>query len=243
MTNIIIYGGASGLALLAGAWAGIYFKFKDRIIARFMAFGAGVLICALTFGLMEQAFNHGGFDAVFLGFLLGGLMFIAGDYVIHILGGTRHRKIQHFDNNASINGKAITMGALLDGIPESTALGIALFAGGGTGILMLFAIILSNFPEGISSISGLKKAGFSTAKIISIWLIVAIILATISVLSYVFLHDLNLNAIGAIESFAAGAILAMLANSMMPEAFEEGGPSIGMLTIFGFLTAFILAKI
>ncbi|MFA4995577.1 MAG: ZIP family metal transporter [Patescibacteria group bacterium] len=243
MTNAIIYGGASGLALLIGAWSGIYFKFKRKTIARFMAFGSGLLVCALTFGLMEEAFNQGGFDAAILGFVLGGLVFIGGDYLIHIFGGRRHKRTQNLVPKVESTGLVITLGALLDGIPESIALGIAIFNGAGTGLLMLIAIILSNFPEGISSIRGLRKENFSNRQIYSIWMVVAVLAFATTILSFLFLHDINPNIIGSIEAFAAGAILAMLADSMMPEAFEEGGFSIGALTVAGFLLAFILAKI
>lgn len=244
MTNAILYGGISGLALLVGAWAGMFFKLKQKTIARFMAFGSGVLICALTFGLMEEAFVSGGFDAAIGGFILGGAIFIAGDYLIHILGGRRHKRKQHLvPTGVESSGQVVTLGALLDGVPESIALGIAIFTGGGTGILMLVAITLSNFPESISSITGLKKENFSNGHIYLIWGIVALISFTTTVLSYIFLHDIDPNMIGIIEAFAAGAILAMLADSMMPEAFEEGGFTIGILTVLGFLTAFVLAKI
>jgi len=238
----LLFGLASGFSLLVGALTGSRFNLKQKTIAGFMAFGSGVLICALTFGLMEEAFGHGGFDAVIIGFLLGGITFIAGDYLVHKRGGRKHRRRQLYTTDKNANGKAITMGAMLDGIPESVALGIALFNGQGRGVLMLTAIILSNFPEGISSISGLRKEGFSKKKIFGIWALVAVITTAVTLASFVFLHDIGLNNIGIIEAFAAGAILAMLADTMMPEAFEDGGFTIGMLTVLGFLTAFIISR-
>jgi ZIP family zinc transporter len=243
MFTAVIYGIVSGISLLLGAITGSYFNLSQKTIARFMAFGAGVLICALTFGLMEEAFKHGGFDAVIIGFVAGGLLFIAGDYLIHKKGGRKHKRkplLPPKDNVA--NGKAITMGALLDGIPESVALGIAIAAGQGQGILMLSAIAISNFPEGVSSINGLKKEGFSKRNIFIMWAVVAVLTALATVLSYIYLKALNPNTIGIIEAFAAGAILAMLADTLMPEAYEEGGFSIGILTVFGFLTAFLLSR-
>lgn len=242
MQQIIIYSMISGLSLLAGALAGIYFKFQQKTIAALMAFGSGVLICSLTFGLMEEAFKHGGFDAVIIGFLSGGLVFIAGDYLIHYFGGRKHKRYQYFNTNNQPSGTAITLGAILDGIPESVALGITLFYNQGLGILMLAAIALSNFPEGISSITGLLKTGFKKSQIILMWSIVSGLIIMVTLLSFVFLPDLNLNTIGILEAFAAGAILAMLADSMMPEAFQEGGPTIGLLTVLGFLLAFILSR-
>jgi len=240
MQQVFIFSLISSFSLLVGALVGTLLKFSRKTIAALMAFGSGVLICALTFGLMEEAFAHGGFDAVIIGFLLGGIVFILGDYLIHYFGG-RFRKKHHNLTNET-NGTAITFGAILDGIPESIALGIALFSNQGIGILMLAAIVLSNFPEGISSIPGLIKECFSKSRIILIWLIVSVLLFVVVVLSYLFLADLNPNNLGIIEAFAAGAILAMLADSMMPEAFEEGGYSIGMMTVLGFLTSFILSR-
>jgi ZIP family zinc transporter len=242
MLQIFIYGLIAGFSLLIGALVGVAFKLKQKTIARFMAFGSGVLICALTFELMDEAFKQGGFDAVIIGFLAGGLAFILGDYLIHLKGGRRHRYNQHFTNNTETNGSAIALGAILDGVPETIALGITLFFGQGGGLLMLVAITLSNFPEGISSITGLKKEGYSNKKIYIIWFIVAIVLTAVAILSFSFLHNLNPNNIGVIEAFAAGAILAMLADTMMPEAYEEGGFSIAILTVLGFLIAFILSR-
>jgi ZIP family zinc transporter len=242
MGYVILYGTISGLALVVGAFIGNYFNLSQKAIARFMAFGSGVLVCALTFGLMEEAFNFGGFDAVIIGFLLGGLAFVIGDYFLHLKGGRNHKRRKLFESGAVTNGRAITMGAILDGIPESAALGISLFAGHGRAFLMAMAIVISNLPEGISSIAGLKKEGYSNKKIYWTWITVAIAVLAATVLSYLLLQGIDPNNIGIIEAFAAGAILAMLADTMMPEAFEDGGFSIGILTVLGFLLAFILAK-
>jgi len=108
---------------------------------------------------------------------------------------------------------------------------------------MVVAIFLSNLPEGLASVDDLKKEGFSKRQIYLIWLSVSIIVIITTILSYLFLKNLNLNTLGIILSFASGAILAMLADSMIPEAYEEGGYLIGLLTICGFLTAFIIYKL
>jgi len=242
MVQAFLFGAISGFSLLFGAIVGSAFNLKQKTIARFMAFGSGVLVCALTFGLMEEAFGHGGFDAIIIGFLAGGVSFVAGDYLVHIRGGRRHKRKQLVDAKKESNGKIITIGALLDGIPESVALGVALFSGQGRGLLMLVAIALSNFPEGISSVNGLRKEGFSRKKIFVMWTFVAILTLVVTLLSFSLLHNVTPNTIGVIEAFAAGAILAMLADSMMPEAFEEGGFSMGLLTVMGFLFAFIVSR-
>lgn len=243
MTQIILYGGITGGALFLGAVTGLIFKLSQRTIAGIIAFGSGVLICALTFGLMTEAFEMGGFDAVIIGFLLGGLAFIGIDYLLHLGGGRSHRR-KHFSlANDQSNGSVITLGTILDAIPESIALGVAVFNGLGTGLLMLVAIALNNFPESISSISGLRKQKYSNRKILILWLIVSLATALITILSYQFLREVNLNTLGMLEAFSAGAILAMLADTMMPEAFEEGGFAIGLLTVLGFLTAFVISRL
>jgi len=243
ITTVLLYASLTGFSLILGVIIGTTLRISQKIIAAIMAFGSGVLICALTFGLMEEAFKNGGFDAVIIGFLLGGLVFISGDVLIHRIGGRYHRRNRHHRSTRETNGKAIVLGSLLDGIPESIALGVALLSQNGIGLLMLVAVFLSNLPESLSSIDDLQSEGLSKRRIYLSWSIVSALVVASVVLSYLFLEKLDLNALGIIESFASGAILAMLADSMMPEAYEEGGFLIGFLTMLGFLTAFILSKI
>lgn len=242
MGYVILYSTIAGLALLGGAFIGLYFKLSQKVIAAFMAFGSGVLICALTSSLMEDAFVFGGFDAVIIGFLAGGLAFVLGDYLLHLGGGRNHKRRKLLPSIPMTNGKAITLGAVLDGIPESAALGISFFSGHGGAFLMMAAIVISNLPEAISSITGLKAEGYSNKKIYWTWGIVALASVITASLSYLLLKEIDPNNVGIIEAFAAGAILAMLADTMMPEAYEEGGFSIGILTVLGFLAAFVLQK-
>jgi zinc transporter, ZIP family len=243
MIQLIIFSAINGLSLIFGALTGSFLNLKQKTIAAFMAFGAGVLICAITFGLMEEAFRHGGYDAVIVGFLCGGLIFIGGDYFIHRMGGRKHRRGYPKSKTNETSGAAIMLGSVLDGIPESVALGISLFYSQGTGILMLAAIFLSNFPESISSVSGLGKEGFSKNKILSMWFIVGLVMALVTSASYLFISGIGSNTIGILEAFAAGAILAMLADGMIPEAYEEGGFAIAALTILGFITTFVISRL
>lgn len=243
ITTVLLYASLTGFSLILGVIIGTTLKIGQKTIAAIMAFGSGVLICALTFGLMEEAFKHGGFDAVIIGFLMGGLVFISGDVLIHKIGGRNHKRNAHHPSTRETNGKAIVLGSLLDGVPESIALGVALLSPKGIGLLMLVAIFMSNLPESLSSIDDLRREGFSKRRIYLLWSIVSLLVAASVVLSFLFLEKLDLNALGIIESFASGAILAMLADSMMPEAYEDGGFLIGFLTMLGFLTAFVLSKI
>jgi zinc transporter, ZIP family len=243
MYQIIFFSFISGFSLTLGAVIGNIWKLKQKTIAAFMAFGSGVLICSLTFGLMEEAFGHGGFDAVIIGFLAGGLLYIGSDWAIHQFGGRRHRKIQHSQSKRNSNGIMITLGSVLDGIPEAIALGIALFSNQALGMMMISAIVISNIPESIASIPGLKKEGFSKKDIFVIWISVGIIVFLAVFLSYFFLRNLDHNTLGILEALAAGAILAMLADGMMPEAYKEGGYLIGILTILGFLLSFVMSRL
>ena len=243
MATVISYALITGFSLLLGAIASFIFNFRQRTVAAIMAFGSGALICALTFGLMEESFRHGGFDAIIFGFLLGGITFIAGDFWIHRAGGRNHKRHQVFKSEKETSGSVITLGSILDGVPESVALGVSLLNPNGIGLMMVGAIFLSNLPESITATNGLTKEGLPKKQTFLIWFVVSAALTLTVILSFIFLKDLKLNTLGAIESFAAGAVLAMLADSMMPEAFEEGGVSIGLLTILGFLATFILAKL
>ena len=154
MIEALLYGAISGLTLLVGALAALYYKFKQKTLAIIMAFGSGTLICALTFGLMVEAFEHGGRLAVVTGFLLGGIAFIAGDYLISLIGGRRHKRKHFLKSTNENNGAPIVLGAILDGIPESVALGITLCLSSDKGLMLAVAIAISNFPEGISSVPG-----------------------------------------------------------------------------------------
>lgn len=243
MAQALIFASINGLSLIAGALIGIYFHLQQKTIAAIMAFGSGVLICALTFGLMEEAFNHGGFDAIIIGFLAGGLLYLLGDWAIHHWGGRKHKRHQHISAKYGGNGLMIAIGSILDGIPEAIALGIILFANPALGLMMIMAIALSNIPESLSSVDGLKKENFSRKHIFAIWISVGIIVALATMFSFIFLPDLNLNTLGILESLAAGAMLAMLAGSMMPEAYEEGGYAVSILTIAGFLVTFVMSRL
>lgn len=243
MGTAILYGAISGLSLLFGAGAGLWFRLRQKAVAAIMAFGAGVLVCALSIGLMEEAFGHGGIDAVVIGFLAGGLAFIGGDYALHRYGGRAHKRRPVFAQRRDSSGSAITLGAVLDGVPESIALGAAIAHSAGTGLLLLVAIVLSNIPEGVASVGGLRREGFSPRRIFGLWSLVGLVTLVVTAGSFILLRNLAPNTIGIFEAFAAGAILAMLADTMMPEAFEEGGLSVGILTVLGFLVAFLVSRL
>jgi ZIP family zinc transporter len=245
----LLFGFIGGGALLIGALLGIYLKISRKVIALIMAFGAGVLICALSFDLMEEAYRRGGFDSVTIGFLVGALLFVFGDWLVDRKGGhirklihsKRHLAKRPQDDKAS--GMAIFIGALLDGIPESAAIGIGLLANKGIGILMLVAVFLSNLPEGISGAASMLKAKKSKSFILSLWIGVLLICTLSAFLGYKILGNSSPDLIAAILALAAGAILAMITDTMIPEAFEEEGKIVALVTVLGFLLTFIISHL
>ena len=131
----------------------------------------------------------------------------------------------------------------MDGIPESAAIGISLIGGGAVGLVFVVAVFLSNVPESLSAAAGMKKAGHSTTYVLGLWAAVVVVSALSALFGYLFLAGASNDVIAAIQSFAAGAILTMLASTMMPEAHEEGGAVVGVVTALGFLVAFFLTKL
>jgi ZIP family zinc transporter len=200
-----------------------------------------VLISSVAFELMNEAFKRGGFDAASIGLAAGALCYYAANVVVSKSGG-KHRKRSN-GKQADGSGMAITIGALMDGIPESVAIGVSLIGGAHVGVAMVVAVFLSNIPEGLSAAVGLKKAGRSALMIMGMWAAVVVISALASMAGYAFLAGASGNLLAGIQAFAAGAILTMLASTMMPEAFEEGGATVGVVTTFGFLAAFVLSKL
>jgi ZIP family zinc transporter len=232
-----------------GALVGIYTKINKKTIAAIMAFGSGVLISALSLDLMEDAHAAGGFLAVSIGFVLGGLFYVIGDYFIDNAGGHARKSVHsklHKKRNpgvVAISGMALFLGAMLDGIPESSAIGINLLSGTNMGILLLAAVFLSNFPEGISGAIGMKEAGKSKKYILSLWLSIVIISGLSSLVGFAFLGHSSEHFQAATMAFAAGAILAMITDTMIPEAFDRGGRFVALMAVFGFLVAFIISRV
>ncbi|HZW38694.1 MAG TPA: hypothetical protein VFF33_05285 [Ignavibacteriaceae bacterium] len=242
----LLWGLLAGSALLIGSAAGYFFNMPKRAIAGITAFGSGVLISALSFELMDDAYKRGGFDSTAIGFLTGAILFTIANFILS-KKGAKHRKrsgdkqISNKENSSS--GMAIAIGSLIDGIPESIVIGLSMLKGGVVSIVAVIAIFLSNVPEGLSSTSGMKKAGRSKLYIFGIWGGIAIISGFASMAGYSIFRDYSPEIIAATTAVAAGAILAMLVDTMIPEAFEEAHNFAGIITVAGFLASFILSKL
>lgn len=241
-----LWGLLAGSALLLGAGVGYFGRVSQRIIAFIMAFGAGVLISALSFDLMDEAYGRGGFAATAIGFLSGAFIYSAANWLLARYGA-KHRKRsggqQPSEAEHEGSGLSIALGAALDGIPESIAIGVSLIQGGAVSVAAVVAIFLSNIPEGLSSSAGMKKAGRPARYIFGVWALIAVASSVASIAGYLLFRGLSPAIIAGTVAVAAGAILTMLADTMMPEAFEGSHNFAGIISVAGFLAAFALTKL
>jgi zinc transporter, ZIP family len=240
------WGLVAGAALMVGATVGYVADVPRRIIAAIMAFGSGVLISALSFELMDEAYKRGGFTSTAIGFLVGSIVYTAINFVLSH-HGAKHRKRsgnqQPSEHQESGSGIAIAVGALLDGIPESIVIGLSMLKGGAVSFVAVIAIFLSNIPEGLSSSAGMKKAGRTATYIFGIWGGIAIVSGVAALIGYAVFQQFSAGVIAATNATAAGAILSMLVDTMIPEAFQETHNWAGLITVGGFLVAFLLSKL
>ena len=242
-----LWGLLGGSALVIGAAIGYFVRLPQRAIAAVMAFGAGVLISALSFDLMDEAYRRGGILSTSVGFLAGAAFYTAANIVLS-RRGAQHRKRSGFSENAQQpsseegSGLAIALGALLDGIPESIVIGVSLLAGEGVSLVAVAAVFLSNLPEGLSSAAGMRRAGRSKAYIFGIWGGIALASGVAALVGYGAFAEAGPATIAFVTAVAAGAILAMLADTMVPEAFETAHEYAGLITVAGFLAAFTLSR-
>ncbi|UDY25009.1 ZIP family metal transporter [Nocardioides sp. Kera G14] len=240
-----LWGLLAGGALVVGAAVAWFVRVPKPVVAGVMAFGAGVLISALAFDLVDEAEKTGGLTATAVGFLIGAGSYVTANVVL-ARHGARHRKRsgeqQPSEDEQDGSGAAIAIGALLDGVPESVVLGLSLLGGTGVGVPVLAAIFISNLPEGLSSSAGMKANRRSAAYVFGVWIGIAVASGLAGAIGVLALDGASGGTIAFITALAAGAILAMISDTMIPEAFERAHILTGLIATLGFLAAFALER-
>ena len=244
MIEAAFWGGLGAAALLIGAVVAFLFDVPKRVQGLILAFGAGTLIGAVAYELFEEAVQLSvrGLD-VAIGFGLGATVFYLGSLGIDRLSPEEPKQVDGMPSmrDPRTSGLALVLGAVLDGIPESIVLGLSLLSGDGIGVAVLVAVFISNLPEGLSASEDLSAGGTSRRSILGLWVIVVAASAVASAIGYGVLGQMGPHVVVLLDSFAAGAILAMLAESMIPEAYAQGGRAVGLATTFGFAIAAALS--
>ena len=241
MGGAFLLGLLSASMLLVGAAIALTVTVRPRALGLVMAFGAGVLLSVVAYELMVEAFDVAdGPGMPALGFLAGVLAFALGSVAVERRGGGDRKSISGGPNEAVV--ASIVVGIVLDGIPESAVVGMTLLEGGAS-LAVLAAVFLSNLPEGMAATAGLARAGHRPRSILALWVGIVALCGLASMAGYVLLDGAPAGAAGFVMAFAAGAVLTMLAQTMMPEAFREGGRLTGIVTSLGFAAAFALSAV
>jgi ZIP family zinc transporter len=259
VTQAILFGLLASSAFPIGVALGLLLDLPRRLVAGVVAFGAGVLVVALTGELMAEAVAEGSVPWAMGGLFAGAIVYIVMDLLLDKAANAsprvegRHAEdvragaaaIPETSSEATVSGMAVLVGTVLDGIPENAAIGMGLASDQGPelGLVLLAAVFLSNLPSAIASSAGMRKSGRSTAYIISAWALVAVACTLSCVAGFLFLGSLPDSGKSFMLALAAGGILAMLADTMFPEAFRDGGPWVALATTLGFACAFWLSQL
>ena len=221
MSAALGWGALSASSLLIGALLALARDWSKQVVGLVLGFGAGALISAVSFELAEEGAALAGGGWLGLGLAIGAVTYYVLDGKVAAMG----------------SGGALALGAFLDGIPEQAVLGIGIAAGEGVSVGLLAAIFVSNLPEAIGSASAMRADGRSSRQILQLWGAVALICTLASVGGYALADAASGELKGAINGFAAGALIVMLVDSMIPEAAEKAGRTTGLLTTLGFAVA------
>jgi ZIP family zinc transporter len=231
----LLVGGVAAASLLVGfALAGR--GLPERTLGMIMGFGAGALLSAIAYELIPS--TEFGWRGSALAVALGALTFFVGDWLIDRRGGSERKAIRSKETGS---GAAIFVGTLLDNIPESLVLGMGMASGGSINVAFAAAVFASNLPEGVAGTVNLAATGRPRARIAWMWILLVVVSAICAALGYLLV--LSVPAVDGqfLEAFAAGAMLTMLADTMMPEAFQHGGRLVGLVTVLGYLIAAALS--
>ncbi len=233
----VFWGALSSAALFLGqALAGPLAE-RTKATGLLMGFGAGTMLSAVAYELIPLT-SIGNSWTIGSSFLAGALVYYVGDRIVAARGGDERVDIDG-DDSAGGSGAAMFLGALLDGLPEAFILGVGIALGGGVSVAFVVAVFVSNVPQGAAGTLSLRQAGTSSRTIAEMWGALTVASAIVAAAGFVLadrIPDGGLNA----QAFAGGAVVVMLANSMMPEAYEHGGKTVGLLTVLGYLVAAIL---
>jgi ZIP family zinc transporter len=239
MTSAFLWGLLAASSLVLGGLLASWVPLGKRTLGVILAFGAGVLLSATAYELVFEAVTlakGSGYPA--LGFFGGAATFFLADQLIARLGDGQANS----DNAAAQSTLVVplVLGATLDGIPESVVIGLGLVGGGSVSLAMLVAVFISNLPEAAAGTAGMRSSGWSRTKIFLLWTAIALVCALASAAGYALLGDLSRFWLSSVQAFAGGAILMMLANSMIPEAYEHGGKLAGVFTVLGFAVSVLV---
>jgi ZIP family zinc transporter len=250
-----------GGTLLVGAGVAWFVDIPQRVVAGIMALGAGVLISTLAFELVEEAADVGGLVPTTAGFLGGAILYIVADQLISRPRKPKPTPTEQTEQDAGSSdppaniaarravagaatsaGVVIAVGALIDGIPESIVMGLSVLQGG-ISVPIVAAIAISNIPEGLGSTAALKRGGSTGRFVALLWSGIAMVTVIAAVLGFVAFQAASPNLIALITTIAAGGLLAMVCNTMIPEAFDEQQALTGLWATIGFLGAFLLHEL
>ncbi len=239
MLNAFLWGLFATSSLILGGVIASRLNLGKKTLGVIMAFGAGTLISAISYELIFEAVKLGrgtGFPA--FGLFAGALTFFLSDLLISKMGAKNHMAIDAAPGARLIIPMVLAI--ILDGIPESIVIGLGIFEGGSVSLAMLVAVFISNLPESIAGTTGMKAAGWSRMKIQSLWVIIALICAVSSIAGFSLFSGASDHWLSFINAFAGGAILLMITNSMIPEAYEHGGKLAGIFTVLGFAVSVMM---
>jgi zinc transporter, ZIP family len=235
--DALLWGGLASSSLFIGQALAAPLAGSRRAVGLLMGFGAGTLISAVGYQLVPEAsFEHG--LRVGIAFGLGALTYYVADRIVDGNGGQDRQDLDVREDAGS--PWAMFIGALLDGLPESLVLGINLAVGGTIDVAFLAAVFVSNIPQGVAGTASLRAAGATSRRVLWGWTILTVASAVIAAAGFLLADTVPHEGIYA-EAFAGGAVLTMLADSMMPEAFQHGGRAVGLITVLGYLVAAALA--
>jgi ZIP family zinc transporter len=232
------WGAFGAAALLVGALIAYLVDPSRRVIAVVMALGTGLLIGSVAFELVDEALETQTVASVAALVLVGSAVFTVGDWLLTRRGGGDRKDME----GAQAEGSplAIVLGSVLDGIPESFVLGLTVLQGG-VSVSLLVAVVLSNLPEGMSSSSGLKAAGWPRGRVLAMWSVVVAVSALAAAAGYALLDPASGETGALVQAFAGGALLAMLADTLLPEAYAVEGVLTGTLVVIGFAISLALS--